>query len=487
MSHVHVDNGQHVAPDVYAHWQHPPFPPFDDQYHHHPHHHPQRPTLDSIDTRIGHLSSATTHLSLDSHASPHQHYSPNYQPHPQDTASPVYYSAPPEYPQSWPVTQQQPQQPQAPPNYSVHYIATPIEYTAVSALPQSAYPYQNSHYQSQQTIDDGYFADPATEVSSISPQSAYVNSNPEPSYLPPTLSERLIPSAAHLHARAPTSATPLPEPMPYSYTLQYDPEASPYPYSSGSSSPDDSERQHKLPHVNQRAFNPDLAPAPSNSSLTSPQSAHPLSHSIQVHPGQQHYTRPVEPPSAPLPTSSSSLQDWSYQSPPTKLEDTEDDLVEESPVQQHIDVGPAPNQQVEMPPAVPAVNSASPVQRAPGAKAKEEKKPQVACYFCRRRKIACCAGPSGNKDVGACMPCWKRSLDCDKPPLSRRGHRKRAPRADEPPPVVFANPISAIDDLPGPSSLRSASGSGSGLGAPSRRKGRSKDNTSPLAPSRPSD
>ncbi|EDR05345.1 uncharacterized protein LACBIDRAFT_303218 [Laccaria bicolor S238N-H82] len=53
-----------------------------------------------------------------------------------------------------------------------------------------------------------------------------------------------------------------------------------------------------------------------------------------------------------------------------------------------------------------------------------EKKPPLACLFCRRRKIACGAPIPGSKDK-TCNQCQRRSLRCEYPLESRRGMRKK--------------------------------------------------------------
>ncbi|CAK5265819.1 unnamed protein product [Mycena citricolor] len=56
-----------------------------------------------------------------------------------------------------------------------------------------------------------------------------------------------------------------------------------------------------------------------------------------------------------------------------------------------------------------------------------QKKPPLACLFCRGRKIAC--GPSmpvpGKPDKFACNQCQRRALECTYPLESRRGMRKK--------------------------------------------------------------
>ncbi|TFK74277.1 hypothetical protein BDN72DRAFT_833609 [Pluteus cervinus] len=60
----------------------------------------------------------------------------------------------------------------------------------------------------------------------------------------------------------------------------------------------------------------------------------------------------------------------------------------------------------------------SPTRRA------QEKKPPLACLFCRGRKIACGPPIPGSKDK-TCNQCQRRSLKCEYPSESRRGMRKK--------------------------------------------------------------
>ncbi|KAI0674861.1 hypothetical protein C8Q78DRAFT_505850 [Trametes maxima] len=53
------------------------------------------------------------------------------------------------------------------------------------------------------------------------------------------------------------------------------------------------------------------------------------------------------------------------------------------------------------------------------------KKPlTLACYFCRKRKIACQSPPANSVDR-TCNQCAKRKLKCVYPATSRRGIRPR--------------------------------------------------------------
>ncbi|KAK0464967.1 uncharacterized protein EV420DRAFT_1475234 [Desarmillaria tabescens] len=53
-----------------------------------------------------------------------------------------------------------------------------------------------------------------------------------------------------------------------------------------------------------------------------------------------------------------------------------------------------------------------------------DRKPPLACFFCRGRKIACGAPEPDNPDR-TCNQCHRRSLKCEYPKESRRGMRKK--------------------------------------------------------------
>ncbi|KAI0816836.1 hypothetical protein BC628DRAFT_1334174, partial [Trametes gibbosa] len=57
----------------------------------------------------------------------------------------------------------------------------------------------------------------------------------------------------------------------------------------------------------------------------------------------------------------------------------------------------------------------------------EKKKPVMACFFCRERKIAC--GPPPPGAPRRCNQCTRRDLVCEYPKESRRGQHKRGTRA----------------------------------------------------------
>ncbi|KAF8200851.1 hypothetical protein BJ912DRAFT_1054320 [Pholiota molesta] len=58
-----------------------------------------------------------------------------------------------------------------------------------------------------------------------------------------------------------------------------------------------------------------------------------------------------------------------------------------------------------------------------------EKKPPLACLFCRGRKIACGPPLPGSTDK-TCNQCQRRSLTCEYPAESRRGMRKKKTASD---------------------------------------------------------
>ncbi|EGO00421.1 hypothetical protein SERLA73DRAFT_168168 [Serpula lacrymans var. lacrymans S7.3] len=74
----------------------------------------------------------------------------------------------------------------------------------------------------------------------------------------------------------------------------------------------------------------------------------------------------------------------------------------------------------------------------PSSKRLLEKKPALACLFCRGRKIACGPPVPGSKDK-TCNQCARRHLKCEYPLESRRGMRKRKASASTPPCSTPAN------------------------------------------------
>ncbi|KAH7928924.1 hypothetical protein BV22DRAFT_1030138 [Leucogyrophana mollusca] len=72
----------------------------------------------------------------------------------------------------------------------------------------------------------------------------------------------------------------------------------------------------------------------------------------------------------------------------------------------------------------PSPRGAMRISPLPQNKRLIEKKPALACLFCRGRKIACGPPSPGNKDK-TCNQCARRHLKCEYPLESRRGMRKR--------------------------------------------------------------
>ncbi|KAF9227112.1 hypothetical protein BS17DRAFT_446648 [Gyrodon lividus] len=78
----------------------------------------------------------------------------------------------------------------------------------------------------------------------------------------------------------------------------------------------------------------------------------------------------------------------------------------------------------------------------PHTKRSLDKKPALACLFCRGRKIACGPPSPGSKDK-TCNQCLRRHLKCEYPLESRRGMRKRrslVPRATSATPELSQGP-----------------------------------------------
>ncbi|KAH6913843.1 hypothetical protein BKA70DRAFT_1095529 [Coprinopsis sp. MPI-PUGE-AT-0042] len=63
------------------------------------------------------------------------------------------------------------------------------------------------------------------------------------------------------------------------------------------------------------------------------------------------------------------------------------------------------------------------------AKKNGEKKPPLACLFCRGRKIAC-GPPVPGGDDHTCNQCHRRQLKCEYPAESRRGMRRKRSVSD---------------------------------------------------------
>ncbi|KAJ7702794.1 hypothetical protein B0H17DRAFT_852381, partial [Mycena rosella] len=52
------------------------------------------------------------------------------------------------------------------------------------------------------------------------------------------------------------------------------------------------------------------------------------------------------------------------------------------------------------------------------------KRQALACFFCRKRKIACGGPPKGSADT-TCDQCARRGVPCEYPTESRRGQHSR--------------------------------------------------------------
>ncbi|KAF6761166.1 hypothetical protein DFP72DRAFT_1062191 [Ephemerocybe angulata] len=86
-------------------------------------------------------------------------------------------------------------------------------------------------------------------------------------------------------------------------------------------------------------------------------------------------------------------------------------------------ISPWPPQRISPEPVPPVREPASSrsTKRKRGKDA--DKKPPLACLFCRGRKIAC-GPPAPDGDGKTCNQCHRRSLKCEYPAESRRGMRK---------------------------------------------------------------
>ncbi|KAI0779568.1 hypothetical protein C8Q74DRAFT_1198991 [Fomes fomentarius] len=75
--------------------------------------------------------------------------------------------------------------------------------------------------------------------------------------------------------------------------------------------------------------------------------------------------------------------------------------------------------------SIPSLPAPPPVTRPSSLIEDSPKKPlTLACFFCRKRKIAC-QSPSANSSDRTCNQCSKRKLKCVYPATSRRGIRPR--------------------------------------------------------------
>ncbi|KAG8727898.1 hypothetical protein FRC10_005487 [Ceratobasidium sp. 414] len=91
-----------------------------------------------------------------------------------------------------------------------------------------------------------------------------------------------------------------------------------------------------------------------------------------------------------------------------------------------------------VPPVVPSQAHEHPAPVTPSSQAETKKdgppspkKPALACFFCRKRKIACGPPPPDSPDR-TCNQCMRRKQICDYPAESRRGIRKTPKEAAAP-------------------------------------------------------
>ncbi|KAH9060424.1 hypothetical protein EDB83DRAFT_914941 [Lactarius deliciosus] len=89
----------------------------------------------------------------------------------------------------------------------------------------------------------------------------------------------------------------------------------------------------------------------------------------------------------------------------------------------HLDTNAASSSQVPPPVPAPDPMAGQGVLKLP-SRTRRRVPVVMACLFCRGRKIACRAPPAGSADP-TCNQCSLRSLECEFPPLSRRGLHKR--------------------------------------------------------------
>ncbi|KAK0211598.1 hypothetical protein IW262DRAFT_1413254 [Armillaria fumosa] len=80
-------------------------------------------------------------------------------------------------------------------------------------------------------------------------------------------------------------------------------------------------------------------------------------------------------------------------------------------------------------PSPPAMNLGQ--RGSPGSNVgPPNKSSNLACYFCRGRKIACGRPLEGSADM-TCNQCARRQLKCEYPAESRRGQHKRPTRKQQ--------------------------------------------------------
>ncbi|KAI6001700.1 hypothetical protein F5J12DRAFT_684288, partial [Pisolithus orientalis] len=99
---------------------------------------------------------------------------------------------------------------------------------------------------------------------------------------------------------------------------------------------------------------------------------------------------------------------------------------EQTPAREYTTSAQAPRRRTRSPsPRTHQLARTSLIAQQPHSKGKSmDKKPALACLFCRGRKIACGPPPPGTKEK-TCNQCARRHLKCEYPLESRRGMRKR--------------------------------------------------------------
>lgn len=171
-------------------------------------------------------------------------------------------------------------------------------------------------------------------------------------------------------------------------------------------------------------------PSPISASLLCQYPNSSLAHALNVPPSPSPFSNMVYPPvSSPSPRDSSPNQaEVSYNSPDPASPGSSITLypVPQAPANQIL--MPAWPLHHASPEPVPPVRELSTAARLAKRKRGKDndKKPSLACLFCRGRKIAC-GPPAPGGDGKTCNQCHRRSLKCDYPAESRRGMRKEKP------------------------------------------------------------
>lgn len=92
----------------------------------------------------------------------------------------------------------------------------------------------------------------------------------------------------------------------------------------------------------------------------------------------------------------------------------------------------------------------SPVKRAPSS----DRKPVMACLFCRGRKIACGGPLNPDSENKTCNQCARRNLKCSYPAESHRGLRRTRNKSDAAPPAHEVPVFSVAPILAAPPHLQ---------------------------------